>query len=195
MNLHHLRKTILRNQYTLAHPTTMSFQTNEVPSEWPCSFHPSTPDVGCLTCSVVLAGHHEYTGVVTGEQSDCNLPSNDHSQNQGTNNFRAPIANMSGLNVPVPIKTFFFSRDRPAPFTITATHDYYSDRFALSPIDRPKLYVGNHYGDQFALSPVKKRKREDAGKDHLEPLDEEKPKKARRGRPKKQIGQKKDDLT
>jgi hypothetical protein len=78
-----------------------------------------------------------------------NLPQNGSS--------RAPIAKL--LNPPrspvlkLDTNIRIITKSWYPPFKNTAGHDYYSERFALSPEDRPKMFAGPHYTDKHALSP------------------------------------------
>jgi hypothetical protein len=78
--------------------------------------------------------------------------------------YAAPAANMSYLSSfkPTVISTMFFSKNKPAPITITPHHDHYPERFALSPTDRPTFFAGDFSADEFALSPVRSGSRKGA---------------------------------
>ena len=89
-------------------------------------------------------------------------PSADRVHRHTMSSLRAPAPNRSSL-----ASTDLISR-LAERFAVRADRfDFYSDCFALSPDERPLLYAGeNFYSDRFALSDY----------------EEEKPKKARRGR-------------
>ena len=90
--------------------------------------------------------------------------------------FQAPIAQMNNLSIrsPLQINTaitrVWATQTWHAPIQCTMEHDFYSDRFALSPKERPTMFAGNHYSDVLALSPVES---EDEGNDHFALSDNE----------------------
>jgi hypothetical protein len=101
--------------------------------------------------------------LLSGSNNAYNIPAIQSAQSQTTDNFTAPVVNMTSFTAPVqpfitrpvhPMLSVLTSRTYSAPYQITPSHDYYSDRFALSPCEENiGLWAPNYYSDRLALSP------------------------------------------
>ena len=84
------------------------------------------------------------------------VPYQGEKEKEKERDFVAPVATMTGQDLKV--NTCFNMMGAFTPFitTFEAQHDYYPERYALSPEERPVFYAGNHYSDKYALSPVER---------------------------------------
>jgi len=101
--------------------------------------------------------------ILFGSKNAYNIPATQPAQSQTTDNFVAPVANIASFTAPTqptitrpvhPMLSVPTSLTHSAPYQITPSHDYYSDRFALSPCEENiGLWAPNYYSDRLALSP------------------------------------------
>jgi hypothetical protein len=102
--------------------------------------------------------------------------------------FKVPIAKMySPTRAPIlslDTNIRFTSKYWYAPFETNTVRDHYGERFALSPVDCPKMFAGLHYSDKHALSPIEEIGHDYAEELALSPVNE----KHRKSRGRKQYG-------